>query len=355
VTLTLRVARVQRTLPASVENAHQRWHTRAALQIHVADGSGTHGLGECSPLPGYSPDTLAACELALAELELAPVPERCAPDELEPALREASRALPRELPAARCALETALLDLWSRQLARPAWQLLRPASVPPAPRRLAALLASLDSATEDAAEALARGITAFKLKLGRPGALAAELAAARALKSALPAAAKLRLDANQALSVHARAALREHATLGPEWLEEPCAPDELAQLGDLDLPVALDESLSGRSPAELDQLCERVPGVCAVVLKPMLLGVLGCLELAERAQARGLAVVLSHTFDDAPALAVSAALALAVGSTERAHGLDLRGARFVEKLPGFRPGSLEPWTEPGLGLAAEPA
>ncbi|HEY4157472.1 MAG TPA: hypothetical protein VGM29_05220, partial [Polyangiaceae bacterium] len=123
---------------------------------------------------------------------------------------------------------------------------------------------------------------------------------------------------------------------------------------DLALPLALDESLCGLSPTQAEALWDHTPNLRAIVLKPMLLGVCACLDLAQRATLRGLAIVLSHTFDDRVALALSAALALAVGSPNVAHGLDLAGARFAGPPPlGFGRATLEPWDEPGLAVSCE--
>src|SRR5690606_33379374 len=87
------------------------------------------------------------------------------------------------------------------------------------------------------------------------------------------------------------------------------APDSLGATRAPDAPGALDALLAA--------------GLANVlVLKPMLLGgFLPALALAARARACGAGVVISHLFDGPVALAASAHLAVALGTT-RACGLD---------------------------------
>src|SRR5213075_418562 len=92
-------------------------------------------------------------------------------------LAAAAAALPPELPAARFALETVLLDRAGQRSGQPLWRLL--SELIPGPRTaepvgLCALLPSADPAhaLELARRGVAEGLRTFKLKLG-PGRLAA--------------------------------------------------------------------------------------------------------------------------------------------------------------------------------------
>ena len=58
-----------------------------------------------------------------------------------------------------------------------------------------------EQALAQALAARARGITTFKFKIGRPGAFSRELAAVQGLRAELGPSARLRLDANQTLSL----------------------------------------------------------------------------------------------------------------------------------------------------------
>jgi o-succinylbenzoate synthase len=356
VTVTLSLAGSERALSRSALNARQAWSTRVACIVNL-QGDYSTGRGEAAPLPGFSPDTLQDCQAALAAFDATRLPAWLEPG--QSVLGELSRAssrLPARLPAARAALEGALLELWSRAAGKPAWALLRDASAsPPSPRAVAALLmGDADEALAQALRAQARGIATFKLKVGRPGQLERELALVRELRAELGAEAKLRLDANQSFSAsEARDCLVRFAEQNLELVEEPCTLAELSLLTEIAVPLAFDESLLQLSPEVVEQ---QARGVYALVLKPTLLGgVSACYAWANAATRVGAQVILSHAFEGPLGLGLSAALALSIGSDTSAHGLDLEGARLEDlNLPFFSGSHVQPWSEAGFGVSAEP-
>jgi len=351
VTLTVSVVSTARTLSRPARNARAQWSQRAGCIITLVGDTGVRGQGEAAPLPGFSVDSVEACERALLTLDLNGVSDHLESDQdLIGELGRASLRLPPNLPAARAALEGALLDLWARVAGVPAWRLLMRGKPTPNARSVAALLSGEpEQAVSEALAARARGITTFKFKIGRPGALDRELAAVRALRTELGSSCRLRLDANGALSLaDARSYLPRFAAFELEFIEEPCRPDELSKLHELGLPCALDESLAtGAQPRQGDS---------AVILKPTLLGgVSACVAWAHAAHAVGAEVILSHAFEGSLGLGLSAALALSIGSETKAHGLDLEGARLDHLSPPFFSGNaIQPWTEAGFGLSEQP-
>jgi o-succinylbenzoate synthase len=355
VTVRVSLYDTQRPLSRPAENARLHWTRRNACILSLEGDPGLRGLGEASPLPGFSPDTLADCRRALTQLDTTELPSRLSEDQSALVeLERASRRLPARLPAARAALETALLDLWARAAGLPAWTLLvEPGSIPE-PREVAALLmGEPERAVEQAERACLRGVRSFKFKIGRPGALERELGAVRDLRGALGPRAKLRLDANQSFGLEqARSCLPRFASYDLEFMEECCSLSELARLSDLGLPLALDESLLHLDPDGVALGPWRALGVRALVLKPSLLGgIAACAAWARLAAQIGADAVISHTFDGPIGLGSSAALALSVGSTHAAHGLDLEGARVEPaQLPAFANAQILPWSEPGFGL-----
>ena len=339
----------QRALTGPARNARQGWTEREACIVTLTSDAGIRGRGEASPLPGFSPDRLDDGVAALAELNVQQWPDSLAAG--QSALVELGRIsarLPAQLPAARAALECALLDLWAQSAGRPAWALLTDA-LSPRPRRLAALLmGDPEQALPQARAAYARGIRSFKFKIGRAGALDRELAAVVALRRELGPEVRLRLDANQSLELsQARAYLPRFAEQDIEYIEEPCAPAESAVLGELALGLAWDESLTqGELPAGPAR---------ALILKPSLLGgVSACATWAERGARLGAALVVSHAFEGPLGLALSAVVALCWGSEQLAHGLDLHGARLTPgAVPYLSGAELAPWVEPGLGISEQ--
>lgn len=332
-------------------NARREWPSRSGLLLELYAGS-TRGVGEASPLPGYSPDTLEEAEAALGALNLPAVERALGIEDIEEALKAVSDLLPKGQPAARMALETAALDLrgHQRHLSVPALL----GADPSAERALAWLVGAPDAQALEVIRGAERaGYSHFKIKLGRAGDLSTEVAGVSELRQALGAGPRLRLDVNRAWSeAEASSACRMLEALDIEFLEEPSA--DLTRPLDTTIPVALDESLQGLNPNDLEALA-RHSGACFVVLKPMVLGGLSrCLELGRRATALNLGVVVSHSFDGPLALIAAAALALAL-PTRTAQGLAPHpGLAAWPQIPlPVARGALHAWTSPGLGVASE--
>ncbi len=279
----------------------------------LVERDGLTGAGECAPLPGRSADTIDDDLAALASArELADIP--------------------RSLPAARFALETALLDLEARARGVPVADLLAPAPV----RELSASAIVPLGGHSPAA--------AWKVKIGRTD-FAAERAALASMRRGL------RLDVNRAWSLEQAAGhLAALVPLEPAWVEEPVSAADLVRLGAQPVPIALDESLLDQpheSAAALDAGLVQV-----LVLKPAVLGGhRACLDWAARARRAGALPVVSHLMDGPVALAAAIELALAIARPgDPAPGLgahdglaafpplrvpQLAGQRLVSHRPGL--------------------
>jgi len=339
-------------LTPRAQDARRSWPERESLLLRLTDSQGRHGVGEASPLPGYSTDSLADVEVALQVLPPAALSAALEQRPARAALAAVAALVPLSVPSARMALETAALDLLGQQLGSSAPLLLGAAAT--STRPLAALLgpASAPTLVHDAIQAVQGGFRHLKLKLGGPGLLAREVEGAEAVHQTLGAQASLRLDANGVLTAaelaHAWPSL---SRLGIELLEEPGpVPPEL--LGTL--PLALDESLQGLDEAQVMALV-RERQARFLVLKPMALGGLThCWRLAELARELSVDVVLSHCFDGPFAWRATAALALALpgelGQGLAPHpGLAAWPTRALPVSGGF----LKNWPEAGLGGPAE--
>lgn len=321
-----RVIRVGGKTAAPVGTARAPVDSREGLVLVLTADDGTEGLGEASPLPGYSPDTIDDAAAALDGIHHAlaePLPPALAdPAPGSASLVDSLEAVTRSVPAlagspsARFAVETALLDLLGRVHGLPVHRLLRASS--PAPLKRAALLPPpCDPRTAPAArEATARGISTLKLKLGSAP-FDRELAALVALRERIGDAVELRLDANGGFGRDAASRLRALAPVKPGFVEEPVSGTALLALLDESpaVPVAADESLA--DPILAEKLLAH-PNLGAVVLKPALLGFVRALAIAAR---RTTPVVVTHLFDGPIALAACAELALSLPNSA-ACGLD---------------------------------
>ncbi|NML08380.1 mandelate racemase/muconate lactonizing enzyme family protein [Sphingomonas sp. G-3-2-10] len=211
--------------PAAHFQRIQRTGQTATLVV-VTDRDGVKGFGECFGLPSPAPNRAIIEEViapALAGAEIA------SPEE---ALEEFYRfflALGNSRGPAMEALagvDIALWDLLSKRAGKPLAEMLggkvAPVNVYASP------VPFLADPNDSAAKALAfldQGYTALKLKIGRG--VATDIAHIRAIREAMPADARLMLDANCAYERDEALALVD--ALAPydiTWLEEPVQPED---------------------------------------------------------------------------------------------------------------------------------
>ena len=198
--------------------------------------------------------------------------------------------------------------------------------------------------------AAAAGYSVIKFKVGvRP--LAEEIANLHRLAADLSPGLSLRLDANRAWNFNdAQTFLAACAGLPIDGLEEPLAEPNSDFLHNLQatvaFPLAIDESVH-----LLDTHFFRHPPVRRVVIKPARHGLLASVELALRARASGLEVIVTSALESACGLLACAHLAAAV-APEAVHGLAT--ADWLAEDSGHSPtivaGSLQLPRFPGLGF-----
>jgi len=319
---------------------------RHGLLVRIDDG-GRSGWGEASPLPGYSPDTV---DQAVAALEAWRSPP-AAPTAEAIAVATAGVAA----PSARCALETALLDLAAQRAGVPLHRWLGAAAPRPLP-----ITPMIESPDDDPPPWLgawyAAGHRVLKVKVGRD--LDRELRALARWRAVLPEL-RLRADANRGLPVADAAALcAALAAVGVEAIEEPVPVPALLALPRLPLGVALDESLQDAGArALIDAVAARQPLVAVVLKPPALGGLLRCRALAARAAGHGAGAIVTHVFDGPVARAAAAELALALPNAVSAG---LWPHRWMDVFPpraaaALAAAAVVPHDLPGLGLRAPEA
>ncbi len=314
-----------------------------------AETDGEIGFGDCAPIPAAGTEDPESAESALLNA-CACAPGRSAGEILE--MLDHGYV---ETPAARCALECALLDLLSQAEGVPLRRLLAPdaSDVVPVNGILGALATLTAADLQQAAEA---GFRVVKLKVGveEP---ASEIGRMLALAPFLPADMRLRLDANGAWG-HDEACriLDQLAGLPIESLEEPLRipnPSRLRALQErVGFPLARDESLAGlATDVDLDGL-----GVRRIVIKPAVVGGLrSALDLSRRAATAGVEVVVTGVVESAAGLWPTAQLAAASGS-RLPHGLATADwlAEDLGAPPRLNGGHLSLSDRPGSGFRPHP-
>jgi L-alanine-DL-glutamate epimerase-like enolase superfamily enzyme len=265
---------------------------------------GLTACGEGAPSAYYG-ETRAISEAALAFLGEA-LPERelegLDADRIADILAQADRLLAGH-PAAKAALDGALWDLAGRQRGEPVWRLLGLAAPAPLATSFTIAIAPAEEMLARAQAAAAAGFSVLKLKAGG----AEDLAIIERIAEAT--GCRLRVDANGAWS--AREALDKMERLamaGVEFVEQPLAGPDLAGYraiaGRAPLPIILDESV--RNLLDLEVFGEYADGVNLKISKCG--GISRCLEIALRARAAGLDLMMGCMIESSLGIAQGAQL-----------------------------------------------
>lgn len=332
---------------------------RAGCLLRIATDDARYGYGDCAPLPDLGGETLSVATCAL---------QAFAPKLVGLTPADALNALPApsdcSTPAARCALETALLDLLAQADGLPLARYLRGGQSNTGVAVNAALGNLLQASEAAIGAACADGFSVLKFKVGTHP-LDQEIARLHEIAARLPAGTELRLDANRAWhEADAARFLKACAGLPIEMFEEALTnppadplPDPAGALRRLQaacaFPLALDESLTRCVLDTLDALCA-APPVRRLVLKPPRFGgLLPTLKIAGRAAAAGLQCVITSSIDSACGVLTAAHLAAALDNG-LAHGLATSSwlAADTGAPPTVSRGRLALPARPGLGFSA---
>ncbi|WP_303907901.1 o-succinylbenzoate synthase [Thiohalomonas denitrificans] len=294
-------------------SARSHLSVRHGWLVLLTARDGRVGRGDCAPLAAAGTETDAASTAWL---------RRQLPRLRGISTSEGLAALEATAPpAARFAVETALLDLEAQAREVPLWRLLTGSPAPslacnaavgPIDERIGTRLA----------EAAEEGFRIAKLKVGI-GPPEVEAARLREVCRDLPAKLGLRLDANAAWSeTEAGAFLAALDGLPVEMVEEPLAQpygDALARLqASAPCALALDENLVR---VGIDIMEEQKP-VARAVLKPAVCGgIVKAAAIAKRLRTSGIGCVVTTTLEGPVGTWAALHLAVASGSPELAHGL----------------------------------
>jgi o-succinylbenzoate synthase len=309
------------------------------------DHAGDRGVGEATPLPGWT-ESLGACRDAIDRAV-------AAADELDWGV-----ALGRlDAPAARHGLSLALADARAKTESQPLYRSLG-ATAPVERVPVNGTIGDGDppAVRESAARLVETGLTCLKLKVGA-GPLQRDRERIEALRAAAGAGVEVRLDANGAWDRETAAAALDVATaFDVAYVEQPLPADNLAGLAELrgrGVAVAVDETLIEHDIASV----RAADAADVVVCKPMVLGGPDrAVSVAREARNAGIEPVVSTTVDAAVARTAAVHVAAAVPDV-RASGL-ATGDRLVTDLCAdpapVTDGAVAVPDGPGLGLRGEP-
>jgi len=297
-------------------------HQRDILLLRIEDADGYHGWGEAAPFPEFGTESMENCHLSLHRA-VGVIPHF--PSHAYEAAMHLDSILPTlaTTPAARFAVETALLDLAAKQRSVTLRTLLNERSVHRVPVNALITAGSVKDIAAAALAAVHEGYSCLKIKIGT-GTLDDDIERVRAVRDAVGNDVLLRLDVNGAWEMNiAVEAAQRLADFGIEYLEQPVACDERVNLAALRalqlLPIAADESAQRLDDAFM-LLDSRAVDI--LVVKPMASGsLLSCRSLAHRALEQGCDLVLTTFLDSAIGRHAVAQLAASLPELTRHHGL----------------------------------
>ena len=258
-----------------------------------------------------------------------------------------------DAPAARCGLETALLDALTRAIHVPLWALWGGADVRARETDVTIPIASLERSRELARYWYERGFRRFKLKVGHD--VDDDIRRVEALHRDCTGVAFV-IDANQGYTYEGAATLIKSVNrFGGNilLLEQPLAKDDLeghAKLRrDFHVPVAADES--AQSLRDL-QAVIRQEAANYVNIKITKSGLLEGIVMITVAKAAGLGVMLGGMVETRVAMGCSYSLAMGLGGCPV---LDLDTPLLLKTDPieggyTYKGPQLQPWHGPGLDL-----
>ena len=326
-------------LQTSFRTAGQSVADRRGIVIRLRDDAGI-GVGEATPLAGWT-ESYERCRRWIESFATRPPPT------------PASIALPRDRPAARHAVQLAVMDGSARRAGRPLAQYLRAGSSQTIPLNATVPATTTDETVRAVSAAVDAGFDTIKLKVGRSS-VVDDVRRIEAVRAAIGDSPSIRLDANRSWTLdQAHEALARLGRHDIAYVEEPLrtpTKQTLLEIRRHGVPVALDESLNRGGWMMLSEL-ERA--VEAVILKPMSLGgVDRVVSAARRAKSLGMLPVISGTLDGA--IARTAAMHVAAALTPHTAA-GLATAEYVCADIGLDPvrivdGTAHLPSTPGIGL-----
>jgi L-alanine-DL-glutamate epimerase-like enolase superfamily enzyme len=323
--------------------------------LRITLSNGAQGYGEAAPFPEVGGETRESCLTAIRQLGKT-VLGRSAEGYQEVGRLLSEQALTH--PAARCGLETAVIDAYCRTLNIPMWQLWGRADVRARETDITIPITDLDKTVALAREWYVKGFRLFKMKVGKD--VESDIRRLEAVHRALPGISFIG-DGNQGFSRQdclrfAQGVRRCGGTM--VLLEQPVMRDDLDSLAairqETGIPVAADESV--RSLADAQEVVAR--GAADYInIKIMKTGVAEAVEIASFTKASGLKLMIGGMVETRIAMGCSFSLVLGLGGFEV---LDLDTPLLLASDPvtgGYRyEGSrLQPWSGPGLDMTSEPS
>ena len=322
--------------------------------VRITLHDGTQGYGESAPFPEVGGETRESCLITLRQLAATLI--GASAEHYAQRASDMAQAAP-AYPAARCGLETALIDAYCRSAQIPMWQLWGGQDIRPRETDITIPIATLEKSVSLASGWYAQGFRLLKMKVGND--VDQDIRRLEAVHHALPGISFIG-DGNQGFSheeclAFARGVRRFGGTM--VLLEQPVVRDDLESMAairrDTGIPVAADESV--RSLADARNVIAQ--GAADYInIKIMKTGVVEAVAITEATLGAGLKLMVGGMVETRIAMGCSFSLVLGMKGFEI---LDLDTPLLLANDPltggyQYRGPQLEPWHTAGLGITTRP-
>ncbi len=226
-------------------------HAQTMVIVRLTDADGVQGIGEGTTIGGlsYGPESPESIKSAI-DTYIVPILETCDLAQIGATMAKIARNV-RGNHFAKCAVESALLDLAGKRLGLPASELIGGGRVRDS-LPVAWTLASGDTARDIAEGEEMLGLRRhriFKLKIGKRS-VRDDVAHVGAICKALGDRASIRVDVNQNWTEdQAKLGMAMLHDVGCDLVEQPIAGDDVAAMARLSqtqtVPLMADEALNG--------------------------------------------------------------------------------------------------------------
>jgi len=298
------------SLRSSFETSAGIINSRNGFILKLTDELGNISFGECSPLPGFSKESLHDAEISLQET-IASLLETKFETEL---------SFSSNCSSVSFAVEQALLNFASARNRIQYFQKLNLKSKR-IPVNAVIGFDTYESIFDNIKRKIDLGYTTFKIKVGRENPYE-DYELIETIRINFGFNIKLRLDVNQKWSAdEAIEYLDRLKAFEIEYVEEPCqfASSTLRTQEETHIPIALDESLD--TFAEIEELIVN-SNTEYFVIKPMVLGgIFAAIKIIKLAEQHKKIVIISSSFESALGKQANVMLA-SLTNHNLAHGLD---------------------------------
>lgn len=290
---------------------------RNGFILSISDELGNTSFGECSPLPGFSLETIEDAERILRGLQYQIIGFSA-----EENLNSLADLLSEFhlVPSLQYALEQAMIDLIikrNKNFIKDSFVNVK------SEFEVNAVIGfgEEENILNRINEKIKKGYSTFKIKIGRDD-FDLDFRLIQSVRAEYGDSIKIRLDANRKWSFeNAKSYLERLSIFGIEYIEEPCnnLRDNLKLAQTSIIPIALDESLSSIKDA---YKVINESNINFIILKPMIYGgIISSLQLIKVAGKNNRNVIISSSFESAVGKSALVLLAASI-SHSFAHGLD---------------------------------